>query len=266
MMQVHATMPIAFQYRYLIPSSRDAQKVTSPRETSADSAAAARSEIPRAGGGSTPTSALHQLRVRPVPFRIAKAVLIRHHYLESMPGGTQLALGAFIGESLQGVLTLGVGPPMVYRLVDGAKPGDCATLSRLWLSDALPRNSESRMLGVVLRALKRCTSLRFLVSYADPAMGHRGGIYQATGWFYTGLSEATNMIDLGDGVPRHSRTVGHAFGTHSIRHFEAHDIPVRTVQQEPKHRYVHFIDSSWRGRLRVPVLPYPKEDSRYESY
>ena len=239
--------------------------MTSHQQTSAGSVTAARPEIPRAGGGSTPTSALHQLKVRPVPFRIAKAVLVRHHYLKSMPGGTQLALGAFVGTRLQGVLTLGVGPPMVFRLVDGADPGDCATLSRLWLSDALPRNSESRVLGVVLRALKRCTSLKFLVSYADPAMGHRGGIYQAAGWLYTGLSQATTLIDLGDGVPRHSRTVGHAFGTHSIRHFEAHDIPVHTVQQEPKHRYLHFIDSSWRDRLRVPVLPYPKEAGRDES-
>ncbi|MFQ5968651.1 MAG: DNA methyltransferase [Acidimicrobiia bacterium] len=164
-----------------------------------------------------------------------------------------------MGALLQGVLTLGVGPPLVFRLVDGAGPRDCATLSRFWLSEALPLNSESRVLGVVLRALRRHTSLKFLVSYADPAMGHRGGIYQATGWLYTGLSEASTLIDLGDGVARHSRTVGHAFGTHSIRHFEAHDVPVRTVQQEPKHRYVYFIDSSWRERLTAPVLPYPKE-------
>ncbi len=118
---------------------------------------------------------------------------------------------------------------------------------------------------MVMRALKRCTSLKFLISYADPAMGHHGGIYQATGWLYTGPSQATTMIDLGDWVLRHSRTVGHAFGTHSIRHFEAHDVPVRTVQQEPKHRYLHFIDSSWRDRLRVPVLPYPKKAGRDES-
>ena len=235
------------------------------QETSAGSVTAARPEDPRTGGGSTPTPALHQLKVRPVPFPIAKEVLVRHHYLHSMAGGTQLSCGVFVGRSLRGVLTLGVGPPLVFRLVDGAEPSDCSTLSRFWLSDGLARNSESRVLGVVLRALKRCTSLKFLVSYADPAMGHRGGIYQATGWLYTGLSEAGTLIDLGDGVPRHSRTVGHAFGTHSIRHFEAHDVPVRTVQQEAKHRYLYFLDSSWRDRPRVPVSQYPKEAGRDES-
>ena len=239
--------------------------MTYHQKTGADSVGVARPENHRARGGSTPTSALHQLTVRPVPFRIAKAVLVRNHYLKSMPGGTQLALGVFEGALLQGVLTVSVGSPMVFRLVHGAEPGDCATLSRFWLSDVLPRNSESRVLGVVLRALKRCTSLKFLISYADPAKGHHGGIYQATGWLYTGPSQATTMIDLGDGVLRHSRTVGHAFGTHSIRHFEAHGIPVRTVQQVPKHRYMYFIDSSWRDRLRVPVLPYPKEVGRDES-
>ena len=123
------------------------------QQTSAGGVAEARPEIPRAGGGSTPTSALPQLKVRPVPFRIAKAVLVRHHYLKSMPGGTQLALGVFVGTRLQGVLTLGVGPPMVFRLVDGADPSDCATLSRLWLSDALPRNSESIDKGADIEAL-----------------------------------------------------------------------------------------------------------------
>ena len=50
---------------------------------------------------------------------------------------------------------------------------------------------------MVMRSLKRHTGLKFLVSYADPAQGHLGTIYQATGWVYTGLSEAMPMYDIG---------------------------------------------------------------------
>jgi hypothetical protein len=159
-----------------------------------------------------------------------------------------------------GALTLGVGPLNAHSLVEGAAPDDCLVLTRLWLSDELPKNSESRFIGVVLRSLRKFTSLRFLVSYADPGQGHLGTIYQATGWVYTGLSEAMPLYDLGDGKARHSRSLSHAFGTHSLRHFQEHGVQVKLVRQQPKHRYVFFLKPDWQQRLRVLVLPYPKRE------
>ena len=129
------------------------------------------------------------MKVMPVPFRIAKMLLIQEHYIHSMPGGSRLAFGVFAGTALLGALTLGCGPMNAHRLVDEAKADDCVTLTRLWLDNELPKNSESRVIGVVLRALRRHTSLKFVLSYADPAAGHLGTIYQATGWLYSGLSE-----------------------------------------------------------------------------
>jgi hypothetical protein len=184
----------------------------------------------------------------------------RHHYLHSLPGGTRLSFGVFTGSRLMGALTLGVGPLNAYSLVEGAIPDDCLTLTSLWLSDELPKNSESRFIGVVLRSLKRHTNLKFLISYADPAQGHTGGIYQATGWVYTGLSEAMPMYDLGDGKARHSRSLSHAYGTHSMEHFFRHGVKVRLVPQQAKHRYLSFLDSAWRERLKGPALPYPKTE------
>ena len=214
------------------------------------------------GAGSTPSAALHALKVRPIPILLAKRFVVRHHYLHSLPGGTCLAFGVFSDARLLGAVTFGVGPAQVFRLIQDASADDCLTLTRLWLSDQLPRNSESHCLGVVLRALKRHTGLRFLVTYADPSHGHIGTIYQATGWLYTGLSEAMPFYDLGDGKPRHSRSLSHAYGTHSVAHFRQHGITVRLVSQAPKYRYIYFLDPSCHSRLRSPVLPHPKrEDS-----
>lgn len=210
------------------------------------------------GPGASPRTALQRLQVKPVPFRVVKTLLVRHHYLHSVPGGTQLALGVFDGRLLVGALTLGVGPKQAYRLVEGAKPEACTTLTRFWLSDGLPPNAASRFIGVVLRALKRNTELGFLVTYADPAYGHVGTIYQATGWVYTGLSQSTGLLDLGDGIPRHTRSVGHAFGTRSIKHSAACGVPIQVIGQKPKHRYVYFIDPVWRDRLRVPAQSFPR--------
>jgi len=210
-------------------------------------------------GGPKPTSPL-QLQVRPIPFVAAKILLEREHYLHSLPGGTKLAFGVFMGQRLMGALTLGAGPSLGYHLVEGARIEDCLTLTRLWLSDELPPNSESRILGVAIRALRRHTSVKFLLAYSDPAMGHVGTIYQAAGWLYTGLSSATSLYDIGDGKARHSRSVAQILGSHSIKHFARYGLEIKLVPQERKHRYVYFLDPAWRSRLEVPILPYPKRE------
>ena len=46
-----------------------------------------------------------------------------------------------------------------------------------------------------------------------------------------------------------------------MRHFKENGVPVRLVPQSRKHRYVVFFDPSWRPRLRVPVLLYPKREA-----
>jgi ParB family chromosome partitioning protein len=104
----------------------------------------------------------------------------------------------------------------------------------------------------------RNTKLKFLVTYADPAQGHLGTIYQATNWHYTGRSEAMPLYDVGDGEARHSRSLSHSYRTHSMRHFAAHGVHVKLVPQSRKYRYVYFLDLGRRPRLRVPVLPYSK--------
>lgn len=225
-------------------------------------------------GGSRPTSPLQTafgpkaLVIKPIPFSVAKAILAQNHYLHSLPGGTRVAFGVFLNNRLLGALTFGSGPSQAHRLVDGATPDDCMTLTRLWLSDELPRNSESHVLGVVLRFLRRHTRLKFVLSYADPSVGnvpHLGYVYQGSNWTYTGLSEAMPLLDLGDGKARHSRSLAHSFGSHSLKHFEAHGVLVRVVPQAAKHRYVYFLDSTWRPRLKVAVLPYPKKEQSNES-
>jgi hypothetical protein len=203
---------------------------------------------------------VRNLQVTPIPQSDAKNLLVSNHYLHSFPGGTKLNFGIFYQSILKGAITLGVGPFLGYGLVDRATPEDCITLTRLWLADNLPRNSESRVIGILLRSLQKETSLKFVLAYSDPAAGHLGTIYQATNWVYTGLSSATPLYDIGDGILHHSRSLAHGLGTHSIRYLVSQGINVKTVPQMAKHRYLYFLDQSWRSRLMVPALPYPKKE------
>ena len=228
----------------------------------AGSVEAARSEFHQIRGGAIPTSALHSIQVRPIKSDIAKKVLTENHYLRSIPGGTQIPLGAFIEGRLLGVLTFGVGPTNAYRLVDSAARTDCVTLTRLWLSDELPKNSESRVIGIALRSLAKATTLKFVLTYADPSAKHMGTIYQASNWIYIGESQPMSLLDFGDGVPRNARTVGHRFGSHSVKYFRKHGMSVTRIPQVPKHRYIYFLDKTWQDRLKPEQLPYPKKEGR----
>lgn len=212
------------------------------------------------GAGSNPSTALHDLRLTPISRVDAKILIVRNHYSHSMPGGTKMSFGIILNGRLLGALTLGVGPYYGYKLVNDASPDDVVTLTRLWLADELPGNCESKVLGVALRSLKRDTSLKFVLAYSDPAVGHLGIIYQATNWLYTGLSFATPLYDIGDGTLHHSRSLAHQLGSHSIRYLTLQGINAKAVPQSAKHRYIYFLDDSWRSRLGVPVLPYPKKE------
>jgi hypothetical protein len=205
------------------------------------------------------------LNITPISQIDAKQLLVCHHYLHSFPGGTRLSFGVYLDARLLGALTFGVGPYLGYKLVKDASPDDVVTLTRLWLSDGLPKNSESHVIGIVLRSLRKETSLKFVLAYSDPAAGHLGTIYQATNWLYTGLSSATPLYDIGDGIMHHSRSLAHQLGSHSIRYLTYRGIVVKTVPQMAKHRYIYFLDDSWRTRLLVPVLPYPKKDGNADA-
>ena len=215
-------------------------------------------DAPANGSPALQTLHARNVEVRLLSPQVARVLLEQHHYLHSMPGATRLCFGVFVREELLGVCTLGAGSINGFRLVDGATRADVWTLSRLWLDDRLPRNCESRVLGVVLRTLRRYTQVKAVLAYADPAAGHRGTVYMGAGWCYLGPSGALPRLDLGDGIPRHCRSVGSIYGTHSVAYLRSRGVVVSQVPQPPKHRYVVFVDRSWQGRLLPPVLPYPK--------
>lgn len=216
-----------------------------------------------AGGGSTPTAALHHsardVRVAVIPHAVARDLIVRWHYTHSYPAATKLPFGVFLGDRLIGALTLGCGPIYGHRLIDGARPTDGVTLSRFVLLPERPPNTASRVLGVLTRELKRSTPLGYVLTYADARQNHRGVIYAAAGFLFAGLSEPQPELDLGDGIPLNSRTVGSAWGTHSTRWLRAQGVPVTVVPVVPKRRFIYLLDPALRPRLRVPVLPFKSD-------
>lgn len=240
----------------------------------AGSVSAARPASQQARSGATPTPALQtrkpvgpkDLIVGPIAPSVARDLCERFHYLKSYPGGALLNFGVFVGQALRGVAVIGVGPFNIHRLFRHAEPHEVQCLSRLWIDDRCGRNSESRVLGIILRLLRRHQSqVKALVAYSDPEAGHIGTIYRAAGFAYLGRSYPMPLYQFPDGSVHHSRTLGHSFGTHSLRYFKAQGVDVHPVPQAAKFVYVALIDPTWRNRLTRPILPYSSLEVGHES-
>lgn len=126
-----------------------------------------------------------QIRVAPIRRDEALRLIVEHHYLHR-----KSAVSYAFGLEQEGK-TVGVvifGTPASRHLQMGAcptEPGLVVELNRLWVSDAMPRNTES---WFIARALALLPPL-IVVSYADTRQGHMGVVYRAANFRYAGWTD-----------------------------------------------------------------------------
>jgi hypothetical protein len=139
----------------------------------------------------------------------------------------------------------------------GLKLTECAELCRVALTDH--ETPVSRIVSISIKMLKRhCPGLRLLASYADPAQGHVGSIYQAMGWVYVGERSGTSEIML-NGKPTHRRTVSSKFKTSSVEWLRRHvDPQAAGVPTPAKHKYLLALDTDMLKQIKRLEKPYPK--------
>lgn len=125
------------------------------------------------------------LNVARIDRSVAEKVVVEHHYLHRR-SAISFAYGLYSDAELVGVIT--VGSPASHHLRVGACP-ECPQsvmeLNRLWVSDAMPRNTETWFLARALALLPPM----ILVSYADTKQKHMGIVYRAANFFYAGWTD-----------------------------------------------------------------------------
>ena len=116
-------------------------------------------------------------RCQPSEARAVVAWLKERHYLRSAPPGFVHVLEVCEGRERIGAMILGC--PASRKI-------DCdrvLELNRMFLVDEAPKNSESQALSLMRRHVRTwLPTIRLLVSYSDPSVGHSGAIYEADGW------------------------------------------------------------------------------------
>ena len=111
---------------------------------------------------------------------------VKAHYLGKRPAIVLLCLMMLHHGSPVGCVIYSAPP----REVDKRYGGKTWELARLYLLDQIPRNAETWLIGQSVRYIKRhYLDVRYLVSYADPSVGHRGTIYKAANWKADGRTD-----------------------------------------------------------------------------
>jgi len=204
--------------------------------------------------------------VRPISGREANSLQVSNHYLKRK-AQAMYAFGLYESDSIIapmiGCVIFGkpASPSLCVGICGQEESSRVIELTRLWIDDSSPRNAESFLIGAALRLLP--SEYDIIVSYAEIGAGHRGIVYQATNFLYTGLSDAHVEWRL-DGVSgQHSR---HLFDEHGgiegAKKFYGDRL--QRTERGRKHRYIMFRGSKKRRRelvqkLRYKLEPYPKE-------
>lgn len=196
------------------------------------------------------------LRIAPVAYDAARNAVMRWHYSRVMPNGRLVRYGAWEDDRFIGVVMFGRGAaPNLAGSWDLTQAEVCELVRVALTRHVTPT---SAVVAACLRRLRVDNpGLRLVVSFADPAQGHHGGIYQAGNWIYTGTMPAARYFRV-NGQVRHPRAVHLAGWRQSLAWLREHVDPrAETVTMPGKHRYLMPLDKQTRRRVSRSAKPYP---------
>jgi len=206
------------------------------------------------------------MKVIPIKNEESYPWLLQKHYAKRIPQ-IMFAFGLYENEQLIGVITYGIpASPSLCMGICGKEYADkVLELNRVCLMD----NSKNQASFLVSNSIKLLPKPTIVVSYADTGQGHVGYVYQATNFYYTGLS--ANRVDWAvKGLEhKHSKTLSDGLTLESIKEKYGNDFYY--IERSRKHRYIYFHGNKTQKKimknlLKYPIEPYPKGDSkRYNS-
>lgn len=181
------------------------------------------------------------------------------HYAKTMPMGRLVRVGVWEQGIFIGCVIFAQGNNQYHGKAFGLTLFQVCELVRVALKahDA----AVSRIVRIALSLLKHyCVGIRLVVSYADPAHGHVGGIYQAGNWLYVGTGGSTDAFIDATGKRLHSRAYSPKGAKIQFGAFAqvAAVGAIRRVEVAPKHKYFYPFDDEVRGRVIGLAKPYPK--------
>jgi len=157
-------------------------------------------------GGSIPTSPL-QLHCLDIGPKAAATAYKNWHYLGDTDFISSFNYGVYFNQRFMGAITY--GPPNAAELdgfFDRYSQKQWYEIKRFALSSDCPRNSESRVIAVTMRLLRKRTPVKGVITYADSGQGHVGTIYKAAGFQSHGLTAKKSDFYVNGKIQQRGKT------------------------------------------------------------
>ena len=141
---------------------------------------------------------------------VAARLVAAHHYSGTACSNTAVSLMVLWHGKPHGALQLGYG---IRPDKNGGKGTDHYEFDRMWLSDDMPKFSESIVLGLLHLYIRNAyPGINYIVSYADMSAGNVGTIYKAANYRLVG-EIPVDFYQLLDGTRVHPVTMWHRHKT-----------------------------------------------------
>lgn len=190
-----------------------------------------------------------ELLVAPCSYQAAKYAVEKWHYSKSISASKNTAFGVWEDKIFIGAIVFGRGANNNMHKPYNMQMNECCELTRVALTKHV--FPVSQMVAIAIKQLKaNSPALRLIISYADPAQGHEGKIYQAMNWLYEGTVSCTPKYLL-NGKWVHARQANSIRG--SVIGLESQHVP-------DKHKYLYPLDRAMRKQIAPLAKPYPKRE------
>ena len=195
-----------------------------------------------------------EMIVKRVDAGFCRGMIAEFHYSHIMPDNAFDCYAGYYGDKIAGIIVYGNGAnnATFSALIPDIEVKDCRELMRLWSADGMPKNTESKLIAESLKML--APEIHLVVSFADPSHNHKGTIYQATNFYYCGMSNPSKMLVDEKGKIFHVRSIG----TYKRRHPELEGMTNLQIMEKygwkyidssGKHRYVYLRGDKWIKNL-----------------
>lgn len=184
-------------------------------------------------------------------YAAAKYACENWHYTKKMPVNKTVKIGAWEDGKFIGVIIFSPGAtPYLYKSYNLTQQEGCE-LTRIALNKH--KSSVSKILAIALKLLKKSNpKLKLVISFADTAQGHHGGIYQATNWIYVG-NAGPRKIPCYKGKFIHERSLSELVKQGKIKRSDC-----TWVNAPIKHKYLMPLDLEIKQNIIKLAKPYPK--------
>ncbi len=190
----------------------------------------------------------------------ANDIIVKHHYSKKYYNASYIHLGVFLKNEIKGVLQFGyaMNPASQSSIVAETEQDQYLELNRMWLSDDLPRNSESMVISFSIKYIKRkYPKIQWIQSFADERFGGYGIVYQAANFVYCG--EHTSNFWEFDNEIFHDSILTDSRKANTPKGIKLRKNRSRLIcHQLRQFRYIYFINQKAKERLKLKISSYPK--------